>query len=112
MQHFLILLFTKNAVETYDVNKIISRLSFLNPNFVFEPHNTLILFDEIQEYMNATTSLKFFKIDGRYDVICAGSELGVHANPISSVAVGFKDEYIMYALDFEEFCGQKDIQMK
>ncbi len=26
---------TKNAVETYDVNKIISRLSFLNPNFVF-----------------------------------------------------------------------------
>lgn len=93
----------KDAFQTFDINKIISRLSFINPHFVFEPHNTLILFDEIQEFMDATTALKFFKLDGRYDVICTGSELGVNITPISSVAVGFKDEYIMYALDFEEF---------
>ena len=97
----------KDAFQTFDVNKIISRLSFINPEFVFEPHNTLILFDEIQEFMDATTSLKFFKLDGRYDVICTGSELGVNITPISSVAVGFKDEYIMYSLDFEEFLWAK-----
>lgn len=93
----------KNAFQTFDVNKIIARLSFINPYFVFEPYQTLILFDEIQDYMDATTALKFFKLDGRYDVICTGSELGVNISPVSSVAVGFKDEYIMYALDFEEF---------
>ena len=93
----------KDAFQTFDVNKIIARLSFINPYFVFEPYQTLILFDEIQDYMDATTALKFFKLDGRYDVICTGSELGVNISPISSVAVGFKDEYIMYALDFEEF---------
>ena len=97
----------KDAFQTFDVNKIISRLSFINPEFVFEPHNTLMLFDEIQEFMDATTSLKFFKLDGRYDVICTGSELGVNITPISSVAVGFKDEYIMYSLDFEEFLWAK-----
>ena len=93
----------KDAFQTFDVNKIIARLSFINPYFIFEPYQTLILFDEIQDYMDATTALKFFKLDGRYDVICSGSELGVNISPVSSVAVGFKDEYIMYALDFEEF---------
>ena len=93
----------KDAFQTFDVNKIIARLSFINPYFIFEPYQTLILFDEIQDYMDATTALKFFKLDGRYDVICTGSELGVNISPVSSVAVGFKDEYIMYALDFEEF---------
>ena len=97
----------KDAFQTFDVNKIISRLSFINPEFIFEPYNTLILFDEIQEFMDATTSLKFFKLDGRYDVICTGSELGVNITPISSVAVGFKDEYIMHSLDFEEFLWAK-----
>lgn len=93
----------KDAFQTFDVNKIIARLSFINPYFVFEPYQTLILFDEIQDFMDATTALKFFKLDGRYDVICTGSELGVNISPVSSVAVGFKDEYIMYTLDFEEF---------
>ena len=93
----------KDAFQTFDVNKIIARLSFINPYFIFEPYQTLILFDEIQDYMDATTALKFFKLDGRYDVICTGSELGVNISPVSSVAVGFKDEYIMYTLDFEEF---------
>ncbi len=93
----------KDAFQTFDVDKIIARLSFINPEYVFEPFNSLILLDEIQDYMNATTALKFFKLDGRFDIICTGSELGVNINPVSSVAVGFKEEYVMYALDFEEF---------
>lgn len=101
----------KQAFSSFNVDEILKRLSFINPQFVFEPHNTLIFFDEIQEYMDATTSLKFFKLDGRYDVICSGSALGVNTSQVSSVSVGFKDEYCMYPLDFEEFlwaCGYGD----
>ena len=115
-KHFIEINFIENpeyeqAFSSFNVNEIIKKLSFINPDFVFEPHETLILFDEIQEYMNATTSLKFFKLDGRYDVICSGSALGVNSSQISSVSVGFKDEYMMYPLDFEEFLwanGYKD----
>ena len=93
----------KEVFSSFNVDDIIKRLSYLNPNFKFIPNDTLILFDEIQEYMDATTSLKFFKLDGGYDVICTGSALGVNTNNISSVSVGYKEEYIMHQLDFEEF---------
>ncbi len=107
-KHFIEINFIENpeykqAFVSFNVDEILKRLSFINPQFVFEPYNTLIFFDEIQEYMNATTALKFFKLDGRYDVICSGSALGVNMSQVSSVSVGFKDEYCMYPLDFEEF---------
>ena len=63
--------------------------------------------------MDATTSLKFFKIDGRFDVICSGSSLGVNYKNVSSVSVGYKEDYTMYSMDFEEFLwanGYKDEQ--
>ena len=44
----------------------------------FVPGKTLIVFDEIQECPNARTALKYFALDGRYDVIGTGSLLGVH----------------------------------
>lgn len=93
----------KQAFINFNVEDIIKRLSFMNPDFVFVPHETLILFDEIQEFMDATTALKFFKLNGKYDVICTGSALGINTSHISSVSVGYKDEYIMHQLDFEEF---------
>ena len=97
----------KNAFESNDVNNIISYLSILNPNFKFIPQKTLIFIDEVQEYPNACSSLKFFKLDGRYDVICSGSLLGIHYNRIHSISVGFKEDYTMHSLDFEEFLWAK-----
>lgn len=82
-------------------------MSLLNPDWVFIPHDTLILFDEMQECPDCTTSLKFFKLDGRYDVICSGSLLGVHYKKISSVSVGYKEDVEMHSLDFEEFLWAK-----
>ena len=87
----------------YDVNSIIKEISLLNPKFKFIDNNTLILFDEIQAYPDAATSLKPFSEDGRFDVICSGSLLGVNYKKISSIPVGFKEDYFMYSLDFEEF---------
>ena len=99
----------------YEVDKIIKEMSLLNPSFKFIDNNTLILFDEIQEYPDAATSLKPFSLDGRFDVICTGSLLGVNYKRISSIPVGFKEEYTMYSLDFEEYlwaCGYTDQQIE
>ena len=98
----------------YEVKNIIKEISLLEPKFKFIENNTLILFDEIQEYPDAATSLKPFSEDGRFDVICSGSLLGVNYKKISSIPVGFKEEYTMYSLDFEEFLwanGYEDSQI-
>ncbi|MEE1516283.1 MAG: DUF4143 domain-containing protein, partial [Lachnospiraceae bacterium] len=71
------------------------------------PGETLIFFDEIQEYPEIATSLKFFSIDGRFDVICSGSLLGINYNRIESNSVGYKCDYNMYSMDFEEFLWAK-----
>lgn len=75
------------------------------------PKKTLIFFDEVQAFPKVLTYLKFFKEQGDYDVICSGSLLGINYQNITSVSVGFKTDYIMYSLDFEEFLwvkGYKD----
>ena len=49
-----------------------------------------------------------FKIDGRFDVICSGSMLGINYRKIESNSVGYKTDYEMFSLDFEEiFVGQR-----
>lgn len=93
--------------DDFNVDSIIKKLSLLNNNFKFIKNNTLIFLDEIQSYPNAVTSLKSFCEDGRFDVICSGSLLGVYYNKISSIPVGFKENYTMYSLDFEEFLWAK-----
>ena len=85
------------------IDSIIKKISLINPSFKFIPGSTLILLDEIQGCPNAVTALKPFSEDNRFDVICSGSLLGVNYNQISSIPVGFKEEYQMYSLDFEEF---------
>ena len=62
-----------------------------------------MFFDEIQELPEIATSLKFFKTDGRFDVICSGSLLGIHYKRIESNSVGYKTDYEMYSMDFEEY---------
>ncbi len=80
--------------DGFAVEDIIKNLSFINPDFKYIPNETLIFFDEIQEYIDAATSLKFFAIDKKYDVICSGSTLGIKYKNISSVAVGYKEDFI------------------
>ncbi len=48
----------------------------LGDKAIFKKDETCLIMDELQECPNARTSLKFFKTDGRYDVICTGSLLG------------------------------------
>ncbi len=93
--------------DGFEVDRIIRNISLINPNFIFEPGNTLIFFDELQDCINAATSLKAFNIDGRYDVICSGSLMGINYKEIESNSVGNKQDYEMYSMDFEEFLWAK-----
>ena len=61
----------------------------------------------MQECVSTATSLKSFKEDGRYDVICSGSLMGINYNEIESNSVGNKEDYVMKSLDFEEFLWAK-----
>jgi len=95
---------TEKGYAAGDIIKVISRI---NPSFSFLPGKTLIFFDEIQDFPDIATSLKFFKEDGRFDVICSGSLLGIQYKHISSISVGYKTDYKMYSMDFEEFLWAK-----
>ena len=99
--------YTKILDDGYDVDSIIKNITLVNSSIDFQERETIIIFDEIQEYPDIATTLKSFKIDGRYDVICSGSMLGINYNRIHSNSVGYKTDYEMYSLDFEEFLWAK-----
>lgn len=91
----------------YEVDTILKNITYLVPSIQFIPHKTLIFFDELQACPNCATSLKSFMQDGRYDVICSGSLMGVYYHEIESNSVGYKEDYEMHSLDFEEFLWAK-----
>ena len=98
----------------FEPDTIIRGISLLYPSLEFTAGETLIFFDEMQECPNCATSLKFFKQDGRYDVICSGSLMGINYRQIESNSVGYKEDFEMHSMDFEEFLwakGYKDGQI-
>lgn len=94
-------------VDGYTASSIIKNISLIDPSKKFIDGKTLIFFDEVTEFPEIATSLKFFKEDGRFDVICSGSVLGVNYNKIESNSVGYKTDYEMFSMDFEEFLWAK-----
>ena len=93
--------------DGFEVDNIIKNITLKLPEIELNENNTLIFFDEIQECVSTATSLKAFKEDGRYDVICSGSLMGINYKEIESNSVGNKEDYIMRSLDFEEFLWAK-----
>ena len=95
------------VADGYDVTSVLKNISLVNPALKFVPNDTIIIFDEIQDNPDVATTLKAFKMDGRYDVICSGSMLGINYKKIHSNSVGAKTDYEMYSMDFEEFLWAK-----
>ena len=93
--------------EGFEVDNIIKNITLKMPELELNENETLIFFDEMQECVSTATSLKSFKEDGRYDVICSGSLMGINYNEIESNSVGNKEDYVMKSLDFEEFLWAK-----
>ena len=94
----------------FEVDKVMKNISLINPMAKITPNKTIIFFDELQDCVNAATSLKAFSLDRRFDVICSGSMLGVNYQEIESNSVGNKEDYEMYSMDFEEFLWAKGYQ--
>ncbi len=93
--------------EGFEVDNIIKNITLKMPELNLIENDTLIFFDEMQDCVSTATSLKAFKEDGRYDVICSGSLMGINYKEIESNSVGNKEDYIMRSLDFEEFLWAK-----
>ena len=93
--------------DGFEVDTILKNISLLNPELRFIPGATLFFFDELQACPNCATALKFFKLDGRFDVICSGSLMGINYREIESNSVGYKEDYEMHSMDFEEFLWAK-----
>lgn len=93
----------EGSLEIDNITMLLSAL--LGSEAVFEPGNTILVLDEIQECPDARTALKFFHLDGRYDVIGTGSLLGVrgYGKEPKSIPVGYETTIDMNPLDFEEF---------
>lgn len=86
--------------------------AFVGANVRFIPHETVIVLDEIQECPRARAALKFFKLDGRFDVLATGSLLGISSfrSEDYSVPVGYETIIDMFPLDFEEFLWANGIE--
>ena len=92
------------------VDSMLTALRFRYPNMKFIPGQTLIFLDEIQECPEAITSLKFWTIDGRFDLIASGFLLGIDYKRSSSYPVGYVEYLRMFGLDFEEFLWAKGVE--
>lgn len=89
--------------DDIDPDKIITDLS-LYLNIAIKPKETLIIFDEIQECGRALTSLKYFGEEKpEYDIVCAGSLLGILLSSKGSFPVGKVNRLDLYPMNFFEF---------
>lgn len=111
--------YKKFFVPDISVSSIIMRISAAIPTAEIEPHETCFVFDEIQDCPLARSSLKYFFLDGRFEVMCTGSLLGVHGyktkeqkdEPEASIPVGFEHIVEMYPMDFEEWLWANGIKL-
>lgn len=98
--------------DGYAVEDIIKNISMIDTSKRFIAGDTVIIFDELQEFPDIATALKSFRIDGRFDVICSGFLLGINYRKIHSNSVGYKTDYEMFSMDFEEFLWAKGYSEK
>ena len=113
--------YKKFFTPNLEVDNIIMRITAAIPQAEIIPGETCFVFDEIQDCPKARGSLKYFHQDGRYQVMCTGSLLGVNGYKTTeeqkeeeeaSIPVGFEDIIDMYPMDFEEWLwanGIKDV---
>ncbi|MBR7023876.1 MAG: ATP-binding protein [Bacteroidales bacterium] len=102
-----------------EVDAIVMRITAAMPDAEIEAGKTCFVFDEIQDCPRARGSLKYFHLDGRYEVICTESLLGVNGyktpdekaeEEAASIPVGFEDIVNMYPMDFEEWLWANGIK--
>lgn len=111
--------YKKFFIPNLDIDSIIMRITAAMPDAEIEPRNTCFIFDEVQDCPRARGALKYFHLDGRYEVMCTGSLLGVNGyktreeqeeEEASSIPVGFEEIVNMHPMDFEEWLWANGIR--
>ena len=92
----------KTLEESTNAEDIMNKLA-LYSDIPLEKGESVIFLDEIQEYPDIITKIKFLADNGMYRLILSGSNLGVEIKGIKSIPIGYVDMFQMYPLDFEEF---------
>lgn len=99
----------------FDVDNMVLGITANDKSAEFVDHKTLLILDEIQDCPNARSSLKYWDLDGRYDVIATGSFLGVRgfrAPYVRGIPVGYEEHIEMFPLTFREFLINNGISEK
>ncbi len=91
-----------------DIKEVMLRISAY-ANEAIDKEQTLIFFDEVEEYPDVMTWVKAF-VDKGYHLVLSGSLLGVELGNVRSVPVGYMDEKQMYPCDLEEFVRAVGVQ--
>lgn len=85
------------------IDRIITGLELYSGHKI-NAEDTLLIFDEIQEVPKALTALKYFNENApEYQIICAGSLLGVALHQGTSFPVGKVEFMDLHPLSFSEF---------
>lgn len=88
--------------KSNSVDEMITNLSlFADKPFI--KGKTVIFFDEIQEFKELTTKIKFWVDEGSFRYVLSGSLLGIELKNLKSAPVGYLTTLTMYPMDFEEF---------
>lgn len=85
-----------------DINYFFTRLKLLKGVSLYE-RESVIIFDEVQQYPIARQSIKYLVEDGRYDYIETGSLISIHKNVDEIVIPSEEEPICMYPMDYEEF---------
>ncbi len=100
---------------SFDVDHMVLSITAAVPDVRFVPNQTLVVLDEIQDCPNARSSLKYWDLDGRYDVVATGSFLGVKGfrDPYPrGIPVGYEERLTMHPLSFREFVRNAGISQE
>lgn len=88
--------------ESHDLDLFFQKLSayYSTP---LKKRESLIVFDEVQQFPPARQLIKYLVADGRYDYIETGSLIRLKKN-VQDIVIPSEEEHIeMFPLDFEEF---------
>ena len=72
-------------------------------SFSFRKGETILFIDEVQEFKEIVTRVKFWVDEGSFRYVLSGSLLGIELQSLRSAPVGYLTEIKMFPLDFEEF---------
>ncbi len=88
--------------DSSDLDLFFAKLSAFYSTVLYK-RESLIIFDEVQQYPRARQLIKYLVADGRYDYLETGSLIRLKKNVQDIIIPSEEDHIEMFPLDFEEF---------